>query len=219
MQEIADRRPAIFGSAEARHIGLGRVVDRFDRAFGNRDADQQAGDRLDHRLGNKPVAVGPAVLVMLEQDLVVLGDQETGDGIAREVAGHFSPKRIGQFRRRALERPRYGGALHLPRRIDVIDMGERADAIAWLPRIALPSGLYGIGDRISCRGAVELGVGTGGGEDRPRLLRRCTAHWRCKPATQVAAAKPVSAARRERTLFAATSDAPSAGRPCERRDP
>jgi hypothetical protein len=141
MQEITDRRPAIFGSAEARHIDLGRVVDRFDRTFGNRDADQQAGDRLDHRLGNKPVAVCPAVLVMLEQDLVVLGDQETGDGIACEVAGHFSPKRIGQFRRCALERPRYGDTLHLPRRIDVIDMSESADAIAWLPRIALPFGL------------------------------------------------------------------------------
>jgi len=44
VQEIADRRPAILGAFETRHIGFGRVVDRFDRAFRDCDADQYPRD-------------------------------------------------------------------------------------------------------------------------------------------------------------------------------
>ena len=87
MQQVADRRPAIFGALESRHIGLRRIVDRFDRAFGNGDADQHSRDRFHHRLRNQPVAIGPSVLIMLEQNPVVLGDQQTGDRIARQIVG------------------------------------------------------------------------------------------------------------------------------------
>ena len=160
MQEIADRRPAIFGSPKSRHVGFGRVVDRFDRAVGDGKANQKAGDRLDHRLRNEAVAVGPAVLVMLKENLIVLGDQQSRDRIAREVAGHFSPKRFGKCRRCALEPPGHCSTLHLPRRIDVVDVGESADAIGRLPRIALPSGPHGIGNGVFRRSTIALGIGT-----------------------------------------------------------
>src|SRR3954465_1588457 len=59
-------------------------------------------------------------------------------------------------------------------------MGECAGAVGGMPRIPLPSGPYGIGDRVFRRRPVEFGVGTGGGEDRLRLLCRCPAHGRCE---------------------------------------
>jgi hypothetical protein len=44
VQEIADRRLAVFAALETGHIGFGGVVDRFDRAFRDCDANQYAGD-------------------------------------------------------------------------------------------------------------------------------------------------------------------------------
>jgi hypothetical protein len=41
-----------------------------------------AGDRLGHRLRKQPVAIAPAILIVLAQNLIVLGDQEAGDRIA-----------------------------------------------------------------------------------------------------------------------------------------
>jgi hypothetical protein len=37
MQQVADRRLAVFRILKARHIGLCRVIDRFDRALANSD--------------------------------------------------------------------------------------------------------------------------------------------------------------------------------------
>jgi hypothetical protein len=46
VQQGADRRAAVFAALQARHILLRQVIDRADRAFGDGQADQQAGDRF-----------------------------------------------------------------------------------------------------------------------------------------------------------------------------
>ena len=85
VQEVADRRRPVFAAAKARHVSLGRIRDRLDRALGHGDADQHADDRLHHRLRDQTVAVGAPVLIALEQDAVVAGDQQAGDGISRQI--------------------------------------------------------------------------------------------------------------------------------------
>src|SRR5216683_4734940 len=87
---------------------------------------------------NIPV-IGSAVLIMLEQNLIILRDQQTGDGIARQIFRQrrsISPIRIAEFGLRTFEHPWRRGALDPPRRIDFIEMAERADAIFGLIRVA-----------------------------------------------------------------------------------
>jgi len=83
MQQVANWRLAVFRVLKARHIRLCRIIDRFDRALADSDPNQHRGDRLRHRLRNEPVAIGPPILVMLEEYLVVLGDQQACNRIAR----------------------------------------------------------------------------------------------------------------------------------------
>jgi hypothetical protein len=40
LQQVADRRLAVFRALEARHIRLCRIFDGFDRAVANSDPDQ-----------------------------------------------------------------------------------------------------------------------------------------------------------------------------------
>ena len=82
MQQVADRRLAVFRALEARHIRLCSIIDRFDRAIADRDPNQHRGDRLCHRLRDEPIAIGPSILVMLTEDLVVLGDQQACNRVA-----------------------------------------------------------------------------------------------------------------------------------------
>jgi hypothetical protein len=82
-----DRRPAVLGSPEAGYISIRSIIDRLDCSFGDCDTDQQPGDGFDHRLGCETVAIGSSILMMLEEDLVVLGDQQAGDRIARDTSG------------------------------------------------------------------------------------------------------------------------------------
>ena len=93
VKKIADRGSAVLAVLEAWNVSLGQIIDRFDRTVGNGDAHQQAGDRLHHRLRNETVAVGPPILVMLEQDLIVPGDHFGMDGHLRigfgEEAGYM----------------------------------------------------------------------------------------------------------------------------------
>ena len=96
MQEIADRGGTVLAALETGHIHLGQVIDGFDRAVGNGDADQQARDRFDHRLRDEPVAVGSAILVVLKQNLIVACDQEAGDGIHGDV-GQVVQQRLPGF--------------------------------------------------------------------------------------------------------------------------
>ena len=163
MEEIADRRLAIFGALEAGHVDFRRIVDRFDRAFRHRNADQHPGDRLHHRLGDEPVAIGPAVLIMLEQNLVVPGDQQTGDGIARQIFSQgrrLAAIRIADVGRRTFEGPWRGGALDPPRRIGFIEMAECTDAIFRFKRVAGLNRKRAIGDRKTFRGSIKLGIRT-----------------------------------------------------------
>ena len=170
MQEIADRRPAVLAALEFRHVHVGGVVDRLDRAFRNRDADQDSHDRFHHRLGNQPVAVGPAVLIMLEQDLLIPGNQEAGNGIARKVFGQGGGAArisIAKVDCRARERPGRGGACDPPRRIDLVEMAECTDAIFRLVWIALESGTQRSRYWKALGRSVAFGVRACRGEHRP----------------------------------------------------
>ena len=81
MQEVADWRFAVFAAPEPGHISFDRIVDRSDCPVGNGNADQDAHDRLDHRLRKQPVPVGSRILIVLEENAVVFGDEEACDRI------------------------------------------------------------------------------------------------------------------------------------------
>src|SRR5262245_4943642 len=50
MEEIPDRGHPKLATPEARHIGFGFVVDRFNRSLGDRNTNQYTHNGLDHRL-------------------------------------------------------------------------------------------------------------------------------------------------------------------------
>ena len=87
VQQVADGSRAGSGAGQAGDVIGGRFVDRADGALGYGDAEQHGGDRLGHGLREQAITVRAAVLVVLEQDGVVVRDQQSGDGIAREVVG------------------------------------------------------------------------------------------------------------------------------------
>src|SRR5258707_13397679 len=164
MQQVTDRRYAIFRAFEPGDIGLRRIVHRFDRAFCDGGANQHASDRLGHGLRNQPVAIDPAILIILTKNLVVLGDQQAGDGIARQIVRYgraTTPVVIANFRLRPFERPWYSSALDAMRWIDFVEMAVGADTILRLVWLAGLNRQRAIGNRKPRRGAVMLGVRAG----------------------------------------------------------
>ena len=83
MQQVANWRLAVFRVLKARHIRLRRTIDRFNHALADGDPNQHRRDRLRHRLRKEPIAIGPPILVILAEYLVILGDQQTRNRIAR----------------------------------------------------------------------------------------------------------------------------------------
>ncbi len=161
MEQVEDRGPAVFAAFEPRDIGLRRVVDRFDRALGNGNADQYPRDRFGDRLGNEPIAICPPVLVMFKENLVVPCDQKAGDGIARQIFDQrrlASPEPIANIDSRPFERPWRFGARNPPGRIDFIEMAERANTILWLIGIAGLNRKRTIGNWKAFSGSIELGI-------------------------------------------------------------
>ena len=75
VQQRADWGLPELGVGEFGDIGLSEIVDGVDRSVLQRDADQQRGDGLGHRLRCHPIVLGSCVLIVLEQDGVVFGDQ------------------------------------------------------------------------------------------------------------------------------------------------
>src|SRR5215813_5918795 len=139
MEEIPDWGHPVLRTLEARHIGFGFVVDRFNRPLGDRNPDQYAHDRFDHRLRYESIMVRPTILIAFEQDLIFLAHQQAGDGIARHVVGQgiLSPANsISNLAKRAFEHPWLRGAIDLASRIERIKVAERANAVLRLPRIA-----------------------------------------------------------------------------------
>src|SRR5437016_14683955 len=106
---------------------------------------------------------------MLEEDMVVLSDQQAGDRIARYVVDGrkaASLKIVVDLCCRALEIPGRPGALDEPCRIDLIEMGERADTVFCRPGVAPPSRFHNnVG-----RAGLHCTVTRGG---RPGLRVRC----------------------------------------------
>src|SRR5258708_27497032 len=97
---------------------------------------------------------------MFEQDLIVFGDQKTGDRIAGEIIGHALSKRIGDVGRRALELPWGRGVLDRAGRKQLRVMAEGADAIFGLQRVSRYEAERGIADRIVFGGTVIFGPRT-----------------------------------------------------------
>jgi len=76
---------------------------------------------------------------MLDEYLVVLGDQQASNRIARQVFYYrrsLAPKIIADLRLRALEHPRDSRALDPMCRIDFIEMAVGADAIFYFIGVA-----------------------------------------------------------------------------------
>jgi hypothetical protein len=157
----------------------------------------------EHRLRNQAVAIGPAILIVLAKNVVVLGDQQASDGIARQIVQYgraIAPIVIANVRLRPLEKPWCGGALDPMRRIDLIKMAVSADAILQFMRLAGLNGERVIGNRKPLRGTVKLGVRTRGRETGPAAFSAVAAPaaGSAKAETLAAvAARSTRAARRE----------------------
>src|SRR6516165_7595948 len=110
---------------------------------------------------------------MLAEDLVVLGDQEAGNGIARKVFCQRRPiaaKIIADVHRRAFEHPRYSRAPDAMRWEDFVEVAVGADAIFYLMGLAGLMSQRAIGNRIVLCGSIELGVWTQGREGGTRAI-------------------------------------------------
>jgi hypothetical protein len=127
-------------------------------ALGDRDADEHRRHGLRHRLRHEAVPVGAAVLVVLEQDGIALGDEEPGDRVAVDIVGK-RPRRavvaVGELEIRvgAAQLRHRPAAGHLPGAQELVVVAERADHEAQRepPRRRSP-------DRIALGRAVSLGI-------------------------------------------------------------
>src|ERR1700730_17389887 len=96
--------------------------------------------------------IGSSVLIMLAENLGVLGYQKARDGITRQIFLNgrlFSSVRIANVDLSSVEHPLLGGVFNTPCRINLIEMAECADAIVRLIRVPLPNGSQISGDRKS----------------------------------------------------------------------
>jgi hypothetical protein len=128
-----------------------------------------------HRQGDEPVTVGPIVLIVLEEGVIVLGDQKPGHGISRQIVSQrrWAPmKPVANVGRRAFEHPWRGGTLDLPRPVKVIEVSERADAISRFPRLTFPPSAQNPGDRVAFICSVQLCIGPTDSECRSRVFSR-----------------------------------------------
>src|ERR1700756_3491091 len=111
------------------------------------DADQQANDRLRHRHGLEAIAVATVILISLDQDPVITGDQKTRDGVVCEIVIETEPSAV-QFEpdrrllRRAAERHCLLRRLNLVRRNQAVPAAVAADKV--LLQLGLWSGGGGV---------------------------------------------------------------------------
>src|SRR5215475_7793660 len=82
---MPDRRAAVLGARQPRHVCRRGIVDGAYAALGDRDADQHRRHRLGHRERREAMTVVARVLVALDQDRVIARDEEPGGRIALEV--------------------------------------------------------------------------------------------------------------------------------------
>src|SRR5262249_23529745 len=130
----------------------------------------------------QPVPIGAAVLVALNQNQIVLGDQQTRHRIARQILCKRSAAAlvlVADIRRRPLERPGRCGASNMTRRKYLVEVTECADAIFRRCRIAGLVDPPAVLDRVVLGRTVKLGARATGGERRtiatpgsPTPLRR-----------------------------------------------
>src|SRR6516164_5463987 len=110
---------------------------------------------------------------MLAEDLVVLGDQQTGNGIARKVFCQRRPiaaKIIADVHRQAFEHPRCSRAPDAMRWEDFVEVAVGADAIFYLMGLTGLVSQRQIGNRVPLCGSIKLGVWTQGRENGTRAI-------------------------------------------------
>ena len=133
MQQVPDRGLSVFRRREAGDIGRNGIVDRFDFAFRDGDADQHRRDRLRHRLREETIAIGARVLIVLIKNGVVFCDQQPGGRVAAEIVldrEAIRPEGVRDRRLgRPLEQPGRRGALHRTRRKDLAEMAVGSDEV------------------------------------------------------------------------------------------
>ena len=173
MKQIPDRCLAVLRTLEAGNVNVRRVVNGFDCPFRDGNAKQRCSDRLRHGLGNEPVAISASILIMLEEYLIILDDEQSRDGIARQIfywRRLIASIRIADVRLRTLESRRYGGTPDPSRRKDLIEVAIGTDAIFKLVRVAGLPCQGGIGNRIALCGTIAPGFWARSGKDRTRTV-------------------------------------------------
>ena len=180
LQQVAQRRAPVLGSGEPGHVRRGGIVDRADATLRDGDPDQHRRDRLGHRPRREPVAVGPRVLVALDEDRLVAGDQQPGRRVPRQVVVEaeglplvlVAQRRLGRGPR---ERRRVRGPADHVRREDLVLVALRADQIGDAEE-GHPAAEW-----IALAGSLLVGIRSTRVEARPEIggLRRRRRRRRC----------------------------------------
>ena len=162
------------------HVRRGEIVDRADAPLGDRDPDQHRRDRLGHRPRREPIAVGPRVLVALDEDRLVAGDQEPGRRVARQIVVEAEGLPLVLVAQRGLgrgprERRRFRGPMDRCAREDLVLVALRADQ----ERDAEEG--RAVAERIALAGAVLVGIRSTRVEGRDLAAAAPTAVWRTRP--------------------------------------
>ena len=147
LQQGSQRRLPIGAALHPRDVPAGVVRYRSNPAFLHRHSHQERHDGLGHGVGGIMVGVGPAVLIALHQDIVVLQDQESHDRKMREIGverPRRPPETVGDrgLLRRSPPRRRRRGPLHPMSGEDLIEVGVRSDGVAGLgPGVPIAHGI------------------------------------------------------------------------------
>src|SRR5262249_46576687 len=134
-QQIAKGGFTVRVIRELGNVTGGRIVQRMDLAFLQREADGETRERLGHRMGDQLVARSAFVFIALDQHTAVFRDQKTAYALPLEIIVDRIALSVEGVTERRLQRAalEHGWRVALREhmmRHDRIEMAERADAHA-----------------------------------------------------------------------------------------